>query len=234
MASIIALSIGCCCMIILSITIGKSIALPASRKILILLFGFATAILGLRVVSFIEHGHWIGFSFFGAHFFAPLGIVIASKLFKVNKSTLGDLLDLTTVSLCAGLASHKVACAIDGCCFGRIIRILEDGSVIRFPSQIVESFVGWITMICLIFWIKSGKQRGIILHWYMIIYGVERFILTFFRETTHTICRLPDGQFWSIISILVGLCLFYIRNLQKATAEEQKAATRNRRYHKAR
>lgn len=227
-----AFGIGILVMCYMTATIGKNIQTSFWKKEGIMLFGFAFAILGLKIVARIEHGGWSGFSFFGAHFFAPLGVLIACLVLRQKKDVISDLVDLSAPSLCIGLSAHKVACFFMGCCGGRFIDLSEQISF-RFPSQIVESIVAFITMFFIIRLISKGKQRGLVIYWYFIVYGIERFLLTFLRDTSHTICGLPDGQFWSVISIVLGLIFLYANHLRVVTAEEKKAATQNRRAHKA-
>ena len=58
--------------------------------------------------------------------------------------------------------------------------------------------------------IKCKKQKGCIYYWYMILYGISRFILNLFRETTPFIWILPAGNFWALISTILGIALLLI------------------------
>ena len=227
-AYIVALGFGVFAMIILSLTVGKRINYPVKAKVLIFLVGFTAAVIGLKVVGWLENGYWGPFSFFGAHFFAPLGCLLACYLLEVPQVEQKDIVDISAPSLCIGLASHKIACFIKGCCQGFILHVTENGEEIRFPAQLVESAVALITMFWLCYLIKNGKQRGKAYLWYLIVYGVERFLLTYLREPGHTILGLQDGQFWSVISVAVGLFCLYIHYLNKYDAEHN-AASKNRR-----
>lgn len=227
-----AFGIGILVMCYMTATIGKNIQTTFWKKEGIMLFDFAFAILGLKVIAFFEHGRWGSYSFFGAHFFSPLGILIACIVLHQKKEVFKDLLDMTAPSLCIGLSAHKIACYFADCCYGRIIT-LSDTISFRFPSQIVESIISFFTMFIFINLIRKGSQRGLVVFWYFIIYGIERFFLSFLREPGHTICGLQDGQFWSVVSIVLGLIFLYANHLRVVTAEEKKAATQNRRAHKA-
>lgn len=234
LAYIVALCFGIFAMIMLSLTVGKEINYPVKPKVLIFLVGFTTAIIGLKVIGWLENGFWGPFSFYGAHFFAPLGCLLACFLLEVPKAERGDIVDISAPSLCIGLAAHKIACFIQGCCAGFVMRITENGDKVRFPAQLVESGVALLTMFFFCYLIKKKTQRGKIFFWYMIVYGVERFLLTFLRDPGHTILGLQDGQFWSVVSILVGAFLLYYQHLQAVNAEDKKAVIKTRRAHKAR
>lgn len=163
-----------------------------------------SGLLGARLMFFIESGRWGGVSFFGAVFFAPIIMLFVGYALRVPVKS---LLDMCAPAECIMLALLKVKCYIDGCCDGRLLCVLEDGTAIRFESQIVELINAFIIMIVLIFMIYKGKATGRIYIWYMIIYGVSRFILNWFRDTKPFIIGLPAGNFWSLVSIIIGVVL---------------------------
>ena len=63
---------------------------------------------------------------------------------------------------------------------------------------------GIIILIVIMLMIKSGKQRGFIFAWFMLLYGVTRFFLNLLRETTPFVLGLSAGCLWSIIAGIIG------------------------------
>lgn len=166
---------------------------------------------GAKLMAFIEAGTWSGRSFYGALFFAPILMVPVAWLLRVRT---GDLLDMCAPAECVMLAMLKVNCALDGCCYGYLIRIDEQGNLVRFPSQIVECVTALLLMLVLLWMTRKEKFHGSIYPWYMLLYGVLRFGLNLLRETEPFIWGLPAGNFWSLISAGIGLALLLIHRRQ--------------------
>jgi len=174
-----------------------------------ILFSIVLTILGVagtKIMAFIETGQFAGLSFYGSVFFTPLLMLPVGRLLRMKSL---DTLDLCAPAECSMLVIMKISCYISGCCSGRVLHVAENGDAVRFPSQFVEGGAALVITIILIVLLLSEKQRGSIYPWYMIIYGVVRFALNFYRETTPFIGKLPAGNFWSLISIGLGGVLLY-------------------------
>ena len=94
------------------------------------------------------------------------------------------------------LALMKVKCYMDGCCYGKVLSLV-DLRPRRFPSQIVECVTGLILTVVMLLLIRSGKHTGK-------VYGVVRFMLNLLRDTKPWIGPLPAGNFWSLVAITIG------------------------------
>ena len=164
-------------------------------------------LIGARSMAWLEVGVWNGRSFYGAVFLVPVMMLPVSKVLKVRY---GFLMDICAPAGCIMNALLKIKCKIDDCCYGRIF--FTENSGFRFPSQIVECIAAIILMLILIFMVYRRKQEGLIYPWFMILYGIVRFILNLFRETTPWIGPLPSGNFWSLISIAVGVIAIILLN----------------------
>lgn len=174
--------------------------LPIWKLLLSALLLTCIGLLGAHLMSMIESGDWNGRSFFGAVFLAPLLMLPVSMILHIPY---GTMLDLCAPAECIMLALLKVKCSIDGCCYGKIFRI--GSNAFRFPSQKVECITAIILMIVLIILIRTKRWRRTIYPWYLILYGIIRFILNLFRETTPWIGPLAAGNFWSLVAIVVGV-----------------------------
>ena len=176
-------------------------------------------LLGAKLMAWIEIGSWAGRSYFGALFLAPLLLWPVSKALNVR---FGSLMDLSAPEECVMVALLKVKCKIDGCCYGRLFDAPH--GAIQFPSQIVEAVAALLLLAVLFVLIKRRKHDGEIFPIYMILYGAVRFVLNLFRETTPWIGPLPAGNFWSLVSIVLGIAaILRIRKRRSRTAGTQPA-----------
>ena len=160
----------------------------------------AIGLLGAHIMSWIESGNWTGRSFYGAVFLTPILLWPLSMILKMNY---GRLMDLSAPAECIMLALLKVKCVIDGCCIGRIFNI--HGGSYRFPSQFVECCIAVVLMIVLVLMIKQQRFEGRVFQSYLVLYGIIRFVLNLFRETTPWIGPFAAGNFWSLVSIAIGV-----------------------------
>ena len=199
-------SLGTALMILVMLFCGKYYGMKLWKRIVTaVVFTFA-GVLSVMIMAFIEKGHWGSRSFFGAVFFAPVFMAIYALLIREKISS---VLDICAPSEAAMLILMKIKCSIDGCCYGFLIGMDNKGLEVRFPSQIVEGVTALIICLALVWMIRKGNHRGLIYIMYMIIYGCTRFILNWFRATKPFIWVLPAGNFWALISFIVGLLLLY-------------------------
>ncbi|MBO4667066.1 MAG: prolipoprotein diacylglyceryl transferase [Bacilli bacterium] len=182
-----------------------------SFSILTIIFAtIALTIAGVLSVIFmylLENGKIGGVSFFGAVLFLPLMLWPISKLIKVDSKT---YYDLSAAAVCGMLMVMKINCLISGCCGGKIIGYNSDNTPIVFPSQIAEMINAFLIMDVLIFIIKKRKLKGMIFPLFMVLYGFSRFILNLFRDAEDAIFGLPIGNFWAIVSFIIGIAIIII------------------------
>lgn len=151
---------------------------------------------------FVVENQWFGgISFFGAVFLVPLAFFCATKLFR---ESFGDLMDIFAPGICMMLAVMKVQCLLAGCCDGRAIFETANGEIIKFPSQIAELINALVLCVVLMILAYKSKFRGALYPWYMVLYGITRFILNFFRDEWGY-GTIPYGTMWSILSIIIGV-----------------------------
>lgn len=197
---LIAMTIGIALMFLIILTIRGEYDVPVWKALAIAITGAAAGYLGTSAMSFIESGDWTGRSFFGALFFAPIIMIPIAYALKLDPK---NVLDICAPCELTMLVLLKLKCKIDGCCYGRII-IDNDEGVVRFPSQIVEAVVALILVVLLIILIRKRKVRDLAYPWYMVLYGITRFILNLLRETTPFVWILPAGNLWAILSVIIG------------------------------
>ncbi len=182
---------------------GRKYRIPAWKAVLCTLLVCASAYGGLKIMAFLESGSFQGRSFFGAFFFVPVFLALTARFLKVPAL---QLTDISAPAGCVMLAVQKINCYLDGCCYGKVLRTTFDGFDIRFPSQIAEAVNAAVLFAAMEILFFKKKTVGIVYPWTMILYGITRFILNLFRETKPFVWILPAGNFWSVISVLAGVC----------------------------
>lgn len=170
--------------------------------------------LGTFLLYFIENNRIGGTSFFGAVFFVPVLFIPVARLLGLRYDL---LLDLCAPAECVMLVVMKVQCLIGGCCGGRKISLA--GWEFVFPSQLMELVNALIICVVLLQMSRKEKHQGRIYPWYMVIYGISRFILNIGREAWVTKeMLLPFGNIWSLVSIAVGV--IWLLLIQKRKQKE--------------
>lgn len=162
----------------------------------------------------IESSDFGGRSFYGAVFLIPIVFIFLAKILRVPYR---HLMDITAPFGTITLIVMRYSCLRSGCCIGRVLKHLPDGSVVRFPSQMAEACLGLILTVVLVLLSRKEKNRGKIYGWFMLLYGVARFVLNFLRAgTTPFLAGLPIGNVWSLVAIFVGVLWITDRKLMIA------------------
>ncbi|EKE11415.1 MAG: hypothetical protein ACD_15C00084G0016 [uncultured bacterium] len=91
---------------------------------------------------------------------------------------------------------------------------------LRFPSQLIEAFLEGIILFIILWSIRNNKKyEGHLLSFYIVGYGVARFLGEFFREPDEHIgfifSFITLGQIFSILMILAGIGLCYFQKKRK-------------------
>lgn len=156
-----------------------------------------------------------GMSFHGG----LLGVIIAMSLWarKMGKS-LGDITDLIAPVVPIGLGAGRIGNFINGELWGRVTdmpwgMIPAGGSVPHHPSQLYEFFLEGVVLF-LVLWFFSQKERP---RWavsalFLLLYGIFRFTVEFFRAPDIQINFvafgwMTEGQLLSIPMIIIGLIM---------------------------
>lgn len=212
MSFAVFLIIGMCAMFLPMLYGGRSYNFPIWKTIISAIILTGIGLLGAHLMALLESGNWSGRSFFGALFLAPVLMWPIAKILNLSYS---KLIDICAPAECIMLALLKVKCNIDGCCGGRYMQFGHFG--FTFPSQIVECVIAIVLMLVLLAILKKKKWEGVVYPWYMFLYGIIRFILNLLRDTTPWIGPLPAGNFWALISLIIGgsILLYYKKKIKK-------------------
>ena len=175
-----------------------------------------TGVLGTMILAYIEMGTFGGTSFFGAVLLVPI-LITPAMLMKI---TYKDILNLCAPAECAMLVVMRFDCLDKGCCFGKYLPKLG----FQFPNQIAEMIVGIIIMLALIYMHKKNPQVQLY-PWYMVMYGVCRFVLQGLRYggTEPWLFGISQGHLWSLVSIIIGtVWLLTIKSKKPVEKKKQK------------
>lgn len=131
-----------------------------------------------------------GLSFHGA----VIGMTFSCWLFaKKNKVPFYKITDSMAVAGSQGLFWGRMGNFINGELYGRVtdswvgMVFPGGGPFPRHPSQLYEGFMEGILLFAILFWLrKRTKYYGTISGFFVLFYGIFRFIVEFFRE--------PDAQ----------------------------------------
>lgn len=168
-----------------------------------------------------------GMSFHGG----LIGVLVASYLLARNKDfRFFDVTDFYAPLVPIGLAAGRIGNFINGELFGRVTNspigmiFPNGGDLPRYPSELFE-FLGEGIFLFICLWIYSRKPRprmrvsGL----FLILYGLIRFGLEFFREPDIqwgfvSFGWLTMGQLLCIPMIVFGILIIFLSSNKEKTA----------------
>ncbi|MBU0667370.1 MAG: prolipoprotein diacylglyceryl transferase [Nanoarchaeota archaeon] len=163
-------------------------------------------------ILMVWHG---GMSFHGG----LIGIIIAYLIFhKKHKVAFYDLADLLVIPAAFTLFLGRIANFINGELWGTITTVFwcvkfkrADGC--RHPSQLYEAAKNLIIFGVLCFMKenqaqKKKQKKGILFWTFVLLYGVLRFIVNFWRDDPRFF-GISTGQILSFVMIVVALVFLY-------------------------
>jgi phosphatidylglycerol:prolipoprotein diacylglycerol transferase len=166
-----------------------------------------------------------GMSFHGG----LLGIIVASILFA-KKNNQDTFIYTDQVSLVApvGIFFGRFANFINSELYGKVTEVpwavtfVQVDNLSRHPSQLYEAiFEGIILFILLLYFRNKNflEKPGLISGLFLIFYSVFRFCIEFFRvpdeQIGYLIFNLSMGQIISLVFIMIGTIVFYLKNETK-------------------
>jgi phosphatidylglycerol:prolipoprotein diacylglycerol transferase len=166
-----------------------------------------------------------GMSFHGG----LLGIIIASILFaKKNNQDLFVYTDLGSLVAPIGIFFGRLANFINSELYGKVTEVpwavtfVQVDNLSRHPSQLYEAIFEGIILFILLLYFRSKNflaKPGLISGLFLIFYSVFRFCIEFFRvpdeQIGYLIFNLSMGQIISLVFIMIGTIVFYLKNENK-------------------
>ena len=168
--------------------------------------------------SFMLHTLREGFVFYGALLGGLVGLWIFAARKKLPYFAFTDYM---IPGLVLGQAFGRVGCYFAGCCYGMacetpISVVFPVGSaapagVPLLPTQLMEAVFLALLTVFLVAMLKKKKPFGTVSGWYMLLYGVWRFGIEFFRSDERgSVGALSTSQFISIFIVLGGIALLVL------------------------
>lgn len=130
-----------------------------------------------------------GMVFYGGFLGACAGLLIYTKFSKAVERWVA--FDLFAVCIPLFHVFGRIGCFLSGCCYGMECRfgvvvhgntlVPELNDVRRLPVPLIEAVCNLVIFLILLRVFLKGKEKGMMIFLYMLIYPVVRFILEFFR-----------------------------------------------------
>ncbi len=178
-------------------------------------------------IFMIWHG---GMSFHGG----LIGCLIGVWLYcRKHKLSLLDVADITVLPTAIGLVLGRTANFLNGELVGTVTNVpwcvVMDGVTgCRHPSPIYEALYTLVIVVvlaCMIFLSKSKRARGTLFATFLILYGLFRFIVNFWRDDL-LYFGISTGQYLSLFTLVAGVWLMiWTRSL--STQESSTVVTGN-------
>ena len=166
-----------------------------------------------------------GMSFHGG----LIGVICASIIFaKKNKQNYFIYTDVVALAAPIGIFFGRLANFINSELYGIptevpwAVTFIQVDYLSRHPSQLYEAILeGIILFLILLYFRKKNylEKPGLVSSLFLILYSIFRFIVEFFRlpdeQLGYLILSLSMGQIISLIFIIFGIILFYVKNENK-------------------
>ena len=166
-----------------------------------------------------------GMSFHGG----LLGIIVASILFaKKNNQDTFIYTDLVSLVAPVGIFFGRFANFINSELYGKVTEVpwavtfVQVDNLSRHPSQLYEAIFEGIILFILLLYFRNKNflaKPGLISGLFLIFYSVFRFCIEFFRvpdeQIGYLIFNLSMGQIISLVFIMIGTIVFYLKNETK-------------------
>lgn len=152
------------------------------------------------------------------------GVAVAILYCRKKKISFLRYFDLVAPSLSLAQGFGRIGCFLAGCCYGRqtdsVFGIVFHHSLyapngIRLiPTQLMSSAGNFIIAAILLLYGRKDRKAGRVGAMYLILYSVGRFAIEFLRaDSRGSIGALSTSQFISIITLIIGIGLFFMDRL---------------------
>ncbi len=215
---------------------AKKLGLNAEAILDIALLGIAAGFAGAKLLyvavefpAFLQNPARVlgseGFVVYGG---IIAGVCSAIVYCHVKKLVFLDYFDLAAPSIALAQGFGRIGCFLAGCCYGRETELwfgvvfppnpFAPAGVKLLPTQLFSSAGDFVLASVLLWFAKRARHRGDVGALYMLLYGVGRFVLEFFRwDERGSVGALSTSQAISLV-IVAGAFLLFWRNRTRAEA----------------
>lgn len=177
----------------------KKYGYTAMQSTLIGIVTVVFGVLGTYLLGWVEAGRIGNISYYGSVFAVPLIMLPVSRF---TNTPYGKIMDYVTPCGSAAIALGKIGCFFNGCCGGRMVSFA--GRSFCFPSQLTEMFVAIVITALVLEMEKSKAWQNCRYAAFLLSYGAARFVLNLLREHDVLWLGLPQGNWWSILALVIG------------------------------
>ncbi len=161
-----------------------------------------------------------GFVFYGGLIGGCAGVIVYAQFFKENTVKLAEAF-IPAVPLFHVFG--RIGCFLAGCCYGipwdgpmgvTFTRsIVAPNGVSLLPVQLIEAGANVITFAVLLIFRKKLKKPLQNFGLYLVIYGIERFVLEFFRGdlARGAFLNVSTSQWISLILLPIGIYVLAVK-----------------------
>lgn len=165
-----------------------------------------------------------------------LGILVGFLICKIKKVSFLEMVDLLIPSVSLGQGFGRIGCFLAGCCYGKRTDSLfgmffpadsyAPSGVSIWPTQLFSAIGDFALVIILLVLSRQKLPKGSICAFYMIFYGIGRFLIEFLRDDERGfIGVLSNSQVVSIGFVILGCLFFFLtRRAEKRNTEERTEA----------
>lgn len=155
-----------------------------------------------------------------------LAFFSAALYMYFKKINFWKVADSMAPSIALGVFFTRIGCFLNGCCFGTACDVTwgvifpphsPAGSVMRdipiHPTQLYSSIYGIIIFLLLVYLDKRGFYDGFLISAFLILYGISRFVVDFFRFYENQMYLVAGLQFNQVVSLImfisgIGILLY--------------------------
>lgn len=157
-----------------------------------------------------------GLIWYGGLFGGTVGVVIAAL---VSRARIGLVADIVAPSLAMGYAVGRLGCFLNGDDYGKPTSLpwamsFPEGepptTALVHPTQLYESLAS-LVIFALLVWFFAPRLRGSgsLFGVYLVLAGIERFLVEFVRTNASGLLGLTQQQWISIALIVVGFVVVW-------------------------
>jgi phosphatidylglycerol---prolipoprotein diacylglyceryl transferase len=162
-----------------------------------------------------------------------IGGILAAMLYcKRKKVSFLKYFDLLAPSVALAQGFGRIGCFLAGCCYGcetssSIGVVFHNSSfapngVKLLPTQLFSSAGDFLIAAVLIIFSSRPRARGKTGALYLILYGIGRFAIEFFRDDYRgSVGVLSTSQFISLIIFAIGIAMFFMKKLPSFKKERE-------------
>jgi len=133
-----------------------------------------------------------------------------------KKLNFWKIADTIAPSIALGIFLTRIGCYLNGCCFGKACNLAWGvqfpfnspagsvmGNVHIHPTQLYSSFYGLAIFLILLWFDRKSYFDGLLIGIFLILYGISRFMVDFFRYYEDQMFLIDGLQFNQIVSLLL-------------------------------